>query len=100
MSVAVSVYALAWVSALRPDAFADHLRTSECGVAVSDDSLATLVANMGMPVGVAFVIAPAFANIAANTNALSLRYCPTARQPCTGSLQWVLPPAWMLLLLR
>ena len=58
------------VSAVRPDVFADHLRTSECGAtAASDDGLAALVANMGIPVGVAFVIAPAFANIAANTNA-------------------------------
>jgi hypothetical protein len=31
--------------------------------------LAALVANMDMPMGVAFVIATAFANIAANTNA-------------------------------
>ena len=69
MSVAVSVYALAWVSAVRPDVFADHLRTLECGAAASDDGLAALVTNMGMPVGVAFVIAPAFANIAINTNA-------------------------------
>lgn len=69
MSVAVSVYALAWVSAVRPDAFADYLRTSECGAAASDNSLAALVANMGMPAGVAFVIATTFANIAANTNA-------------------------------
>ena len=69
MSVAVSVYALAWVSAARPDACADHLRTSECGAAALDDSLAALVANMGMPVGVAFVIATAFANIAAGMNA-------------------------------
>ena len=57
------------VSAVRPDAFADHLRASECGTAASDDSLAALVANMGIPVGVAFVIATAFANIDANTNA-------------------------------
>ena len=35
----------------------------------SDDGLAALVANMDMPAGVAFVIATAFANIAANTNA-------------------------------
>ena len=69
MSVAVSVYALAWVSAVRPNAFADHLRTSECGAAASDDGLAALVANMGIPVGMAFVIATAFTNIAANTNA-------------------------------
>lgn len=69
MSVAVSVYALAWISAVRPDAFADHLCTSECGAAASGDGLAALVANMGMPVGVAFAIAPAFANITANTNA-------------------------------
>ena len=57
------------VSAVRLDAFANHLRTSECDAAASDDGLAALVANMGMPRGVAFVIAPAFANIAANTNA-------------------------------
>ena len=57
------------VSAVRPDAFANHLRTSECGVAAaSDDGLAALVANIGIPAGVAFVIATAFANIAANTN--------------------------------
>ena len=57
------------LSAVRPDAFADHLRTSECGVATSNDGLAALVANMGMPVGVAFVIATAFANISAGMNA-------------------------------
>ena len=57
------------VSAVRPDAFADHLRTSECGASASDNSLAALVANMGMPVGVAFVIATAFANITASMNA-------------------------------
>ena len=56
------------VSSVRPDAFADHLCTSECGAAASDDSLAALVANMDMPVDVAFVITTAFANIAANTN--------------------------------
>ena len=58
------------LSAVRPDAFADHLRTSECGATALDDSLAALVANMGMPVGVAFVIATAFANIAASMNAV------------------------------
>lgn len=53
----------------RTDAFSDHLRTSECGATALDDGFAALVANMGMPVGVAFVIATAFANIATNTNA-------------------------------
>ena len=42
------------VSAVRPDAFADHLRTSECGTAASDDSLAALVANMGHSGGCGF----------------------------------------------
>ena len=43
------------VSAVRlDDAFADHLRTSECGATALDDGLAALVANIGYAGGCGF----------------------------------------------